>query len=68
VFEARAGGNRNHIAIDAHQKRTVLTILLATCEVTLQPSRAEELALDERLIADLERVIERTRAELAALG
>jgi len=68
VFEARAGGNRNHIAIDAHQKRTVLTILLATCEVTLQSSRVAKLGLDERLIADLERVIEQARAELAALG
>jgi hypothetical protein len=42
----------------------MLTILLATCEVT----RAAEIGLDEELAADLDRVIERTRAELDALG
>ncbi len=68
MFEAGNGGNRDGIAIDVHEKRAVLTILLATCEVTLQSSRVAKLGLDERLIADLERVIEQARAELAALG
>ncbi len=44
----------------------MLTILLATCEVALQSSRAAEIALDDELVADLERLIERTRAELDA--
>ena len=44
----------------------MLTILLATCEVALRSSRAAEIALDDELVADLERLIERTRAELDA--
>jgi len=54
------------ISGDDHKKRSVLTILLATCEVALQSSRAAEIALDDELVADLERLIERTRAELDA--
>ncbi len=55
-------------ARDVHQKRSMLTILLATCETTLQSSRAGDMALNNALVADLERVIERTRAELDALA
>ena len=46
----------------------MLTILLATCEVTLNARRAGELALGAELVADLERVVERARAELAAVA
>lgn len=52
------------IASDGHQKRSTLTILLAAGEVTLRAVRAEEIDLDGQLVADLERMIERLRAEL----
>jgi len=49
------------------QKRSMLTILLATCETTLDAFNAADNELDRELVADLERVIERTRGELEAL-
>jgi len=42
----------------------VLTILLATCEVT----RDADIELSSETKHDLERLIQRTRAELDALG
>ena len=44
----------------------MLTILLATCETTLDAFQAADGQLDPELVADLERVIERTRGELEA--
>ncbi len=46
----------------------MLAILLATCETTLQAFRAASNPVDAELVADLERMIERTRRELAALA
>jgi hypothetical protein len=45
----------------------MLAILLATCETTLQAFAAADNRLDEQLVQDLERVVERTRRELEAL-
>jgi hypothetical protein len=45
----------------------MLTILLATCETTLQAFAAADNLLDEELRHDLERMVERTRRELQAL-
>ena len=45
----------------------MLTILLATCETSLQAFRAAGNAIDSQLVADLERMVERTRRELEAL-
>jgi hypothetical protein len=42
----------------------MLTILLATCEVT----RDADIELSRETTHDLERLIQRTRAELDALG
>jgi hypothetical protein len=42
-------------------------ILLATCERTLEAFEEADESVDPELIADLERVVERTRRELAAL-
>ena len=42
-------------------------ILLATCERTLEAFEEADEPLDPELVADLERVIERTRSELTAL-
>ena len=64
---ARPQGKGDHIATDGQQKRSTLTILLAAGEVTLRAFRADELDLDAELVADLERMIERLRAELDAV-
>jgi hypothetical protein len=54
--------------ISETQRRSMLTILLAACETTLNAFHAADNPLDSELVADLERVIERTRGELEALG
>jgi hypothetical protein len=46
----------------------MLTILLATCETALQAFRAADNAIDAQLVADLEKVVARTRVELDALA
>jgi hypothetical protein len=52
------------MTFDVHNKRAMLTILLATCEVT----RDAGLELNPETERDVARLIEQTRAELAALG
>ena len=46
---------------------TMLTILLATCETTLEAFAAADNRLDDEFAQELERVVERTRRELKAL-
>jgi hypothetical protein len=48
-------------------RRSTLVILLATCERTLVAFEERDDPVDPELVADLERVVERTRRELAAL-
>ena len=43
----------------------MLAILLATSERALEAFRAADNALDREFVVDLERIVERTRAELA---
>jgi hypothetical protein len=45
----------------------MLILLLATCEAALDRFRSADALVDDKLVTDLERVIERTRAELEAL-
>jgi hypothetical protein len=45
----------------------MLRILLATCETTLDAFQAADNPLDADFVADLQRITERTRAELAEL-
>ena len=48
----------------AARERSMLKILLATCETTRDALTAADNTVDEQLLADLERMIQRTRAEL----
>ena len=48
--------------------RSMLKILLATCETTRDALTAADNAVDQELLGDLERMIERTRAELGVPG
>jgi hypothetical protein len=46
----------------------MLTILLATCETALQAFAAADNLVDAGLVADLEKMVARTRQELDALA
>jgi hypothetical protein len=46
----------------------MLMILLATCERALEAFQAADNAVDEAFVADLERIIARTRDELAEMA
>jgi hypothetical protein len=46
----------------------MLTILLATCEVTLDAAARDGVQLDPEFVADLERLAARTRRELEILA
>jgi hypothetical protein len=48
----------------SQQHVSMLTILLATSETALQAFHAAGKPVDEQLVADLQRVVERTRGEL----
>jgi hypothetical protein len=48
--------------------RSLLTLLLATCEVTLDNARRDRVELSQEFLAELEGFVQRTRAELEALG
>jgi hypothetical protein len=50
------------------QKVSMLMILQATCQTTLQAFHAADNALDVDFAADLERIIARTQAEIDALN
>ena len=46
----------------------MLKILVATCETTLDALNAADNPVDGQLIVDLEKLVARTRAELARVG
>lgn len=46
------------------RERSMLKILLATCETTRDALTAADNPVDSQLLDDLERIIERTRSEL----
>ena len=50
------------------QQVAILRILLATCLTTLDALNAAGNPVDEEFVADLERLIGRTRRELEALA
>jgi len=50
------------------QEVAMLTILLATCETALQAFTAADNLVDAGLVADLEKMVARTRQELDALA
>ena len=52
---------------DEQRAISMLMILLATCETTLETLRAAGNPVDGELLADLERMVDRTRGELTVL-
>lgn len=61
-------GKTDGIAFETQQHIAMLRILLATCETTLDAFRAADNPVDSDFVADLERITERTRAELVVLA
>ena len=58
----------SRIAARNEQHESMLRILLATCETALDAFRAADNPIDTEFVAELERITERTRQELAALA
>jgi hypothetical protein len=57
---------RTRISTDRPQ-RNLLILLLATCETALERFGRPDVQVDDRLLRDLERVIEGAQTELKAL-
>ncbi len=49
------------------QQRAALSVLIAACERALEALQIAENPVDESFVADLERIIERSKDELEAL-
>jgi hypothetical protein len=62
-----ANGETGGMGSSSSQQVSMLTILLAACETALNAFRAADNPIDVQLLEDLERMVERTRTELAAL-
>jgi hypothetical protein len=56
------------IAADTQQHLSMLKILYAACATAVDAFRAADNPVDEELIADLERMVERTRREIDRLA
>jgi hypothetical protein len=56
------------IATDGSKQIALLTLLHAVCQEAVQGLQIAENAVDEQLLADLERMVERTRRELEVLN
>jgi hypothetical protein len=50
------------------QELAMLRILYGACPAALDPFRAADNPVDEQLVADLERMVERTRGEIERLS
>ena len=66
VFQRTLGRPRVGISSERPQ-RNMLILLLATCEEALEKFGRPDVRVDDRLVRDLQRVIEGTRTELDAL-
>jgi hypothetical protein len=56
------------MAADSHQHLAMLRILFGACSAALDAFRAADNPVDEQLVADLETMVERTRAEIERLA
>jgi hypothetical protein len=56
------------MAADTHQHLAMLRILYGTCSGALDAFRAADNPVDDQLVADLETMVERTRAEIERLA
>jgi hypothetical protein len=56
------------MAADTHQHLAMLRILYGACSGALDAFRAADNPVDDQLVADLETMVERTRAEIERLA
>ena len=66
-FAPCVDGNRSGIAEDTQQHLSMLTLLCAASQTALEAFRAADNPVDRELVADLERMVERTRREIDRL-
>ena len=64
---APMSGRKTDAMFEDPQLVAILTLLLATCEHSLEAFRAADNSVDAQLVLDLEKMVERTRRELEAL-
>ena len=56
------------MATDTHKHLAMLRILYGACSAALDAFRAADNPVDEQLVADLEAMVERTKAEIERLS
>ena len=66
-FLSVANGNAGRISTDDEYRLSMLRILYGASAAALETFRAADNPVDAELVADLERVIERTKSEIARL-
>jgi hypothetical protein len=54
--------------LDSQQQLSMLRILYGTCAAALDAFRAADNAVDAQLVADLEKMVERTRLEIESMA
>ena len=67
-FAAATNGQTGAMAASASQQVAILKILIAASETALDAFRAADNRVDDELVTDLERVLQRSRQELASLA
>jgi hypothetical protein len=61
-------GTRRYIEAGSSRELAMLRILYGACAAALDAFRAADNPVDEQLVADLERMVERTRGEIERLA
>jgi hypothetical protein len=56
------------MTMDSQQQLSMLRILYGTCAAALDAFRAADNAVDAQLVADLEKMVERTRLEAESMA
>ena len=67
VHNTPAAGTRPTMPTDTHQHLAMLRILYGACATALDAFRAADNPVDDKLVADLETMVERTKGEIERL-
>jgi hypothetical protein len=65
---ARCGHPSRKMAAYTHQHQAMLQILYGACATALDAFRAADNPVDEELVGDLEKMVERTEGEMKRLA
>jgi hypothetical protein len=67
-YGSRLAGHAAFIEATTPQELAMLRILYGTCAAALDAFRAADNPVDDQLVADLERMVERTKGEIERLS